>query len=114
MINEKKILEFYKEQSKFGYIESIEIFKDIEDQSLTNNLKMTLFNYPYVKGDRKLSITFLNIKDLELGELDGLFKVVFSITDISSYQIENIRYKIVENENDLLLFSCKDFKFSFI
>ncbi|MBO0455541.1 hypothetical protein JZO77_02125 [Enterococcus hulanensis] len=113
MINNKKILEFYKEQSKFGFIESVKIYKDIKDEHYVNYLEISFFNYPYVEGDKKMLITFQNISDLNLGNLDGLLKTVFSITDISSYQMENVKYKVVDDENNLVCFNCKDFEFSF-
>lgn len=114
MESNQKILDFYKEQQKFGYIESVTIYKDVEKENMTNHLKISLFHYPYVKGDKRLVVTFQNIIDLKIKELNGLFNTVFSIIDISSYQIENIKFKIVEDENNLLCFSCKDFEFSII
>lgn len=114
MKNNQKVLDFYKEQAKFGYIESITVYKDIEDGNMTNNLRLSLFNYPYTKGDERLVITFQNIVDLKIKELNGLYNTVFSVTDISSYQIENVKFKIVEDENNLLFFSCKDFEFNII
>lgn len=114
MKNDPKILEFHREQTKFGFIESVSIDKNIEDDDMTNDLTLTLFNYPYVSGDRKMLVTFYDIKDLSLGELEGLFKTVFSITNISAHQMENINYRVAEDENNLVKFNCKDFKFSFI
>lgn len=114
MENVPKILEFYREQIEFGFIESVSIYKKIEDIDMTTDLTLTLFNYPYVSGDRKMLVTFYDIKELSLGELKGLFKTVFSITNISSYQMENMNYRVVEDENNLMRFNCKDFKFSFI
>lgn len=114
MENVPKILEFYREQIEFGFIESVSIYKNIEDIDMTTDLTLTLFNYPYVSGDRKMLVTFYDIKDLSLGELKGLLKTVFFITNISSYQIENVNYRVVEDENNLVRFNCKDFKFDFI
>lgn len=114
MKNDHKILEFYREQIKFGFIESVSVYKNIEDDDMTTGLTLTLFNYPHVSGDRKMLVTFYDIKELSLGELDGLLKTVFSITNISSYQIENVNYRVVEDENNLVGFNCKDFKFDFI
>lgn len=37
----KKILEFYNEQSKFGYIESLAMCKLIEAEEITINLRIT-------------------------------------------------------------------------
>lgn len=114
MKNDPKILEFHREQIEFGFIESVSIYKNIEDIDMTTDLTLTLFNYPYVSGDRKMLVTFYDVKELSLGELEGLFKTVFSITNISSFQMENINYRVVEDENNLMRFNCKDFKFSFI
>lgn len=114
MEKDPKILDFYREQIKFGFIESVSINKNIEDNDMTNDLTLTLFNYPYVSGDRKILVTFYDIKDLLLGELDGLLKTVFSITNICSHQMENMNYRVVEDENNLMRFNCKDFKFDFI
>lgn len=113
MKHEEKILAFYNEQLKFGYIESLTIHKNIEEQNnLVNNLKISFFSYPYTLGDKKLVMDFQNVKDLKIKDLDGLFKTVLSITDISSYQMEGINYRIVEDENSLFSFECKNFDFS--
>ena len=110
----EKILELYNEQSKFGYIESLSMCKLIEAEEITINLRITFFSYPCTMGDRKMVAKFIGIKELKLNELEGLYKTIFTITDISSYQLENIRYTIVEEEHNILRFSCRDFKISFI
>ena len=59
------------------------------------------------KGSAKYAFVGLDRKT-------GDITTFFSITDISSSQMENINYRVIENENNLVSFSCKDFKFSFI
>lgn len=114
MGNDPKILEFYREQIKFRFIESVSVYKNVEDDDMITDLTLTLFNYPYVSGDRKMLVTFYDIWELSLGDLGGLFKTVFSITNINAHQMENINYQVVEDENNVVRFNCKDFKFDFI
>ena len=114
MKNNEKILDFYKEQLKFGYIESVTIYKNIEDDSMVNNLKISFFKYPHNIGYKKLLVIFNNVQELKIKELEGLYKTVLSITDISSYQMENIKYKVTEDENALICFNCNDFNFALV
>lgn len=109
------ISEFYKKQKDFGYLQSIELSRDFNENGCTEySLSIVLCDYPYHEGNQKLLLTFLGVKNLKFGDLDGLVKHFINITDVSDHQMEGIKYKVREDENDLFSFYCKTFQYEIL
>jgi hypothetical protein len=58
-------------------------------------------------------IEFLNVKELRLGNLDGMLNIHLEITDVTSWGLEEIRFKIVDTESESVRFSCGDYEVVF-
>lgn len=100
---------------KYGYIKSLCIEKQTDDyESYKSNLVLLLCEFPFDDNSKHLRIKFKNIKDLKLGDLEGILKIVIGIQDISSYQLEGIKYKVAENENEQFNFLCSSFMYEMV
>ncbi|WP_342565755.1 hypothetical protein NST84_11790 [Paenibacillus sp. FSL R7-0345] len=105
------ISDFYKIQKGFGYLTSFNLTRGTELEEFQMSLQITLakstFDY-----DEQLLITFTGVKDLEIGHLPGLIGwSYFDITDISKDQLEDIRFKVFEYENNIFSLYCKQITF---
>ena len=106
------ILDFYQIQKKFGYLKSVNISREIDNIGCTDyQMVMFLCNFPYYEGDSMMKLKFKGVKDLKLSELDGLVKLLISIKDLSTDQMEGVGYKIKEDENNLFSFFCEKFEY---
>lgn len=109
------ISEFYQKQKQYGYLKSIDLSREInENGSSAYSLKIILCGYPFNEGEEQLLLTFLGVRDFKASELDGLFKIFISITDRSNDQLEGIKYKVKEDENEMFSFNCNLFEFRMI
>lgn len=105
------LAEFNSIQSEFGYLLSLEITRELNDLGCTEyTVNLILCNYPDHRNS-KLLLGFTGVKNLKLGDLDGLVKNFISITDITSHQLEGIRYSVKEEENETFAFYCKTFRY---
>lgn len=106
------LMDFNNVQKKFGYIQSINLNRNITVNGCSEYLfEITLYDYPFYKGSPQLLLRFWDVKDFKLGNIEGLFKLLINITDISEHQIEGIKYKVIEDENDSFSFYCKAFEY---
>ena len=109
------IFEFYQKQKEFGYLQSINLSRNIiEDGCSEYALNIILCDYPFYEGNQKLLLTFLGVRDFKIGNLEGLLKLLISITNMSENQMEGINYRVKEDENELFSFYCKTFEFEII
>ena len=105
------LAEFNSIQSEFGYLLSLEITRELNDLGCTEyTVNIILCNYPD-HHNSKLLLSFTGVKNLKLGDLDGLVKNFISITDITSHQLEGIQYSVKEEENETFAFYCKTFRY---
>ena len=108
------ITEFDSIQNEFGYLLSLDFSRDFDDFGCTEyNVKVVLCNYPDDKNS-KLLLRFTGVKNLKFGDLDGLVKNVIRISDITSHQMEGIRYSVKEEENETFTFYCKSFSYEIL
>lgn len=77
-------------------------------------------NYEYSKSlsislflDREqgaiLEMEFYNVLGLNFGDVNSLLIPIFEIEDISSHQLEGIRFQVEDVASDLFRFSCTGF-----
>ena len=99
----------YKKQKEYGFIKEISIFRNICGEECSEyNLKIILSDYPSWDQDDKFSVIFIGIRNLKLGDIDNLYKVSMDINSITKQQFENINYSVIECENELFSFLCKE------
>jgi len=108
-----QMADFYAKQKRFKYLQSISLHRDInEDGFLEYTAHIVLFDYPSCQENKKFEIIFSGVRNFKMGKIDGLFALFVNIIDISGDQLENISYKVTEEENDMFSFYCKSFSFS--
>lgn len=106
-------IDFNQRQREFSYLESLHLSRNIgdEDGCSEYSLNVTLCGYPFHEGDQKLVLSFLGVRNLKIGELDGLYKLSINVNNISEDKMEGINYKVKEDENELFSFYCAEFEF---
>jgi len=109
------VSEFSKKQNIFDFLQSINLSRDFNENGLSDySLNIVLCKYPYYEGNQKLLLTFLGVRDFKLNHLDGLVKHYINITDVSDHQMEGIRYKVKEEENEVFSFYCRTFEYEIL
>ncbi len=107
----KEIDTIYEMQKKYGYIKSINFFREISGEECGKyNLELSLVNFPCWDIEEHLNIIFEGVSNLTLGNIDNLLKVFIKIDSIAEWQHEDTRYAVKECENDLFAFRCKNLK----
>ena len=87
----------------------MEIHRKIANEDCGSfNVKLTLVKFPRRDVDDSFEITFEQVSNLKIGNIENLFKVLMQITFIGDYQREEEKYMVAECENDLFSFSCNN------
>ena len=106
------VSDFYQIQKDFGYLQSVNIFREINNNGCTDyQMVMFLCDFPYYEGDPMLKLKFKGVRDLKLSELDGLVRILVCVKDLSGNQMEGVGYKIKEDEYNLFSFFCERFEY---
>lgn len=111
----KLILDFYEQQKKYGYLETINLSRNAEvGEEWGYSLNIILFKFPYCVGAKKICLSFNGVRNLKINEIDSLLKLYIKITDISKNQMEKINYKVEDVENNIVSLYCESFKFEIV
>lgn len=103
-----RIVEIYEYQKRLGYLQEINLYrKDNAEGGAEFILDITLSEYPFQEYNQKLVLKFTGVRNFTLCNVDNLYKIMICITDIRTYQMEDINYRIKEEENDIFSFECK-------
>lgn len=95
----------YLKQKDFSYIKSINIYRDfIYDECSDFCLNLTLSCYPACNQDDEFQILFIGVKNLKLDDIDNLLRVQINISSIKDWQLEDLNFKVIDNENQLFSF----------
>lgn len=101
----------YDALTRFSYLEEIKIGRKISGNECSDySVEIVLCEYPNF-SDEEYKLGFHGVRDLHIGNIENLFRVNLRIENISDWQIENVRYKVTEEENELFSFLCKDISF---
>jgi hypothetical protein len=66
-----------------------------------------------LKGEQIVSLTFTGLRELRLSDLHPGSVCLLNISSVAQDQMEGIRYRVSNGEQDLALaFYCTDFEFS--
>ncbi len=111
----KKIEELNKIKKNKVYIQLIKLKRNL-DENLSNALDLTIIlsDYPYYEGDERLELSFYNIQEFKLGNINNLFRMLIDIIDISDRQLEECKYIVEELEYNTFSFQCYDFNYKII
>lgn len=108
------IAEFGQKHRGFRNLESLHAYRDLsKENSLEYNIDVILCT-TFIKENTKMRITFQNARDINIGSLEGILTLMIKINDVTKDQMEDINYRIVEEENLTFSFYCKDFDFEII
>jgi hypothetical protein len=62
-----------------------------------------------LSGGARLELGFKGVTGLEIGSLEGLLGWLLEIRAVEDRGLEEIRFRVVESENDAICFWCADF-----
>ncbi len=98
--------EITEKEKKYKYIKEINLSRNLDsDEGLLYDLEMVLSTFPCEKKDVFI-IFFEKIRDICFNDLNNCLAVGIKIEDISSYQLEGIKYKVSEVGEELFSFYC--------
>jgi hypothetical protein len=98
--------------SQYGYLEAFKLEREIHDGSCSDySLKLKLCPSTGQHKNKRLTISFSEVKELKVGDLKGLVSLLIDIRDVQEFQLEDTKYKVVENEYEAFSFYCNDFQF---
>lgn len=100
---------------QFGFLESLNLCREILSEGCSDYLlKIKMRTFPGKSDTHKLSLSFLGVRNLQLGNLEGLTNLFIEIRSIHEHQLEDLEYKVIESENEAFSFYCKDFEATII
>lgn len=95
--------------SQYGYLETFKLYRDIHKEGCSDySLELQMRSTSGICGDKRLYLSFFGIKELKIGDLEGLLSLLIDIRPIQEYQLEDINYKVVESEYEAFSFLCLD------
>lgn len=108
----QKIDEYWSlRPTRFKYLESMELHRIVDDTSAeTYRLSITLLEEPQAFSERAL-FEFFGVRELRIGSLDGLLGLLFEVRDETCRQLEDLKFRVVESEQQAFTFWCRDFEF---
>ena len=113
----KKIEEYWSLRPiRFSHLESVELRRVLNadyDYDGTYSLSITLLAELRASSERA-RLDFFGVADIKIGDLNGAKYFLFEITDESHRQLENLRFRVVESEEDAFKFWCRDFEFTIL
>lgn len=93
----------------YGFLKEICLTRSISDKKSSKyNLELILSK---ISGGvtEDLRIQCLNVFNINIGCIEGMFGLMINIEDISDRQIEGAVYSIVDEEEGALSFYCEEF-----
>lgn len=114
-MNNEKLNEIYELIKKTGYIQSLNIYREMNDESTKEyNLVLVISTCPFYEGDAKLKLIFHNVQEFKLGNINNFYKVFFEILDVSYRQLEDVKYYVNEIEYNMISFGCFDIEYEIL
>lgn len=111
-MNNKRLDEIYELIKKTGYIQSLNIYREMSYKSAKEyNLVLVISTCPNYEEDEKVKLIFHNVQEFKLGNINNFYKVFFEILDVSDRQLEDIRYYVHEIEYNMISFWCSDIEY---
>ena len=91
----------------YPYLCNIHLERRIEGEDCYDyELTLEFCNIPHYYVEDKIRIVFLNVKNLKMQNLDGLFYTDIVVKDLKNHQLENINYYVEESEENMFSFYC--------
>lgn len=100
---------------KYQFLESLSLRRSMEDRSSSEHylnvqlsLVMATFDQGYVDG--KLNVVFDGVRNLQVGDLNGILSFILEVRSLAGHQMEGLRFGVEETEYRALKFECFDVK----
>ena len=93
---------------KYSYLYSIKINRCINEEI---GLECEVIFELSDDNSKNSLLKFFGVRDFKLGNIHWPSVVLVSVVDISADQMEDIKYRVKEDENELFSFYCKNFSF---
>ncbi|MBO5343700.1 MAG: hypothetical protein IKJ60_07785 [Ruminococcus sp.] len=100
------ISEIYEKNKKYKYIKEIHFSRTLDSEDgLLYDMELILSDFPCESSDT-FTINFKGLHDIDIFDLNNCLAFAITIEDVSSHQLEGIRYKVTDAENELFSFFC--------
>jgi len=96
------------EPRHYKFLKTINLTRNISQESCSK-YDVELILSQLTSSEHELHIRFANVFDIQIGHLEGLFGLFIDIEDVSDMQLEDGKYRVVEQEEQAFSFYCKDF-----
>ncbi|WP_089409466.1 hypothetical protein [Granulicella rosea] len=96
--------------TRFCYLKNLVIEKDFQPGRFTCDVELLLAEDTLPESPR-LRLKFIKAADIRIGDLNALFALFMSIRDVADRQLEDITYRVVEEEHSSISLYCRDFEY---
>lgn len=102
------------QHSQFRFLKSVSFSRDVGPNGSSNYEVEVVLSRGAVAHEQDLRLRCTGATDVKLGDINGMHAILLSIRDINSRQLEGIRFRVVEGENDSFSFNCASFSLELI
>ncbi len=94
---------------QYGFLEAFKLHRNISANGCSDySLELLMCSTSPHHLNSRLHLTFSGVKDLKIGDLGGFLSFLIEIRPIQKYQLEGVKYKVVESEYNSFSFLCSD------
>ena len=101
-------------EKRFGYLQRLEVTNHIFETGASRFSVGMQLREDLSPENAALSFLFEDVTELRLGDLNGLMFFSVHISDMSTWQRERTRFKVVEYEHSAFSFYCYSFEFKVV
>ncbi|MBT9100163.1 hypothetical protein KFZ76_20885 [Methylovulum psychrotolerans] len=99
----------------YPYLKALNITRTLSDHGYPNGYDIEILLSRYSAGSTKdLQLVFIGAVDIHIGGLAGLFGLFVTIEDVADRQLEDMKFRVVEQEEGVFCFYCKAFTASLV
>ena len=96
-------------KNAFGFLDRIELTQSV-NPSTWNGFRLEIVLRSAAEASSSLlKLEFSGVRDITIGELNGLLRYIIEISSLENFQVEGGRFKITESEYDAFSFLCDTF-----
>ncbi len=93
----------------YRFLKKIGFSRSVDEQGCTRyDVEMIVSNIRD-NGVSDLKMRCLGATSISIGNIESMAGMLLDIEDISTYQLEGVRYRITEQEENTFSFDCSDF-----
>lgn len=97
--------------SQYGYLQSFKLGRKIYREGCSDYfLELQMRSISDFSEKNRLYLSFSGVKELKIGNLEGLLCLLIDIRSIKENQFEDVKYKVIDSEYEAFSFLCVDFE----